>query len=68
MLGGRTDIAGSASSAMYLDEKTLMGSPADLAAALHIVEHEHPPLDGSRAGRNTSRLQVVGCIARPLQT
>ena len=62
MLGGRTDIA---ASRMYPDDGT---SPADLAAALYIVEHEGPPLDGARAGRNTSRLPFVGCIARPLQT
>ena len=41
----QADVPGLRFSAWYLDDGTLMGSPADLAAALHIVVHEGPPLD-----------------------
>ena len=40
----QADVSGLRLNVWYLDDGTLMGSPADLAAVLHIVEHKGPPL------------------------
>ncbi len=39
----QADVSGLRLNVWYLDDGTLMGSPEDLAAALHIVEREGPP-------------------------
>ena len=41
----KADAPGLALNAWYLDDGTLVGSPEDLAAALHIVESDGPTLD-----------------------
>ncbi len=53
----QADVSGLRLNVWYLDDGTLMGSPEDLAAALHIVEREGPPL-GLHLNRSKSLLYI----------
>ncbi len=53
----QADVSGLRLNVWYLDDDTLMGSPEDLAAALHIVEREGPPL-GLHLNRSKSLLYI----------
>ncbi len=53
----QADVSGLRLNVWYLDDGTLMGSPEDLAAALHIVEREGPPL-GLHLNRFKSLLYI----------
>ena len=53
----KADAPGLALNAWYLDDGTLVGSPEDLAAALHIVESDGPTL-GLHLNRSKSLLFI----------
>ena len=50
----KADVSGLNLNVWYLDDGTLMGSPEDLAAALHIVESEGPPLASTSTATSPS--------------
>ncbi len=53
----QADVSGLRLNVWYLDDGTLMGSPEDLAAALHTAEREGPPL-GLHLNRSKSLLYI----------
>ena len=60
----KAEVPGLALNSWYLDDGTLMGSPEDLAAALHIVERDGPPL-GLHLNRSKSLLFIPEEVATP---
>ena len=60
----KAEVPGLALNSWYLDDGTLMGSLEDLAAALHIVERDGPPV-GLHLNRSKSLLFIPEEVAAP---